>query len=322
MRRLLLAIIFCFSPIACPRTFGMEPASDPNLAVVRIKSHGCSGTVIQTTDGKSYILSCAHMFFDAANNFDPKKINATFDVDGARQPYAPKKTARVKVLGADSDADLSLLEMDNGPFYYIPIAPKGHRPGRYILSAGYDDMKWPITNQWCTLLGADTLWLYTREKPWHGRSGGGLFDYEAKVLIGVISAYENPPGSRGIYANHESILRFMAKFTSRMEQTPRTPPTPPRSQKFTLKEEPCLTYSSLCLTTSLPSFGSRPLRGTLTNSLSSGTATATSASAAARARPTFALVVSSIVPNAAPIIITLTIVLAVLLWDLMRSMRS
>src|SRR5207237_3382704 len=42
---------------------GAAPASDPALAVVRIKSHGASGTVIATAPGKSWILSCCHMFF-------------------------------------------------------------------------------------------------------------------------------------------------------------------------------------------------------------------------------------------------------------------
>ena len=61
-------------------------AQDPTLACVRIKSHGASGTVIATTRGKSWILSCAHMFLDGDNrpsaalrdamrSAEPKKCN-------------------------------------------------------------------------------------------------------------------------------------------------------------------------------------------------------------------------------------------------------
>jgi hypothetical protein len=44
----------------------------------------------------------------------------------------------------------------------------------------------------------------------HGRSGGGLWDIDAKVLIGVVQGYEVPPwGRRGIYVSHQAVLRFL-----------------------------------------------------------------------------------------------------------------
>ena len=41
---------------------------DPTLAAVRIKSHGASATIIATTEGRSWILGCAHMLTDGNGN--------------------------------------------------------------------------------------------------------------------------------------------------------------------------------------------------------------------------------------------------------------
>ena len=113
------------------------------------------------------------------------------------------------MLAADADFDLSLLEIDNGPFQYIPVAPKGFQPGRNVASAGYDNMHWPITQKAATIVGSGDNWTFTREKPWHGRSGGGLFDLDAKRLIGVVNGYEVNHGQRGIYVSHDAVVKFI-----------------------------------------------------------------------------------------------------------------
>src|SRR5207302_6420338 len=99
----LLALAVCRAPASEP------PRYHPSLAVVRIKSHGASGTVIATAPGKSYILSCAHMFAGPADYKKPLRL------DGPRQPHAEAKRAACRVLAVDAQADLSLLEHDNGP---------------------------------------------------------------------------------------------------------------------------------------------------------------------------------------------------------------
>lgn len=233
MRRIALFAVL----LLAQATFALEPASDPNLAVVRIKSHGASGTVISTTDGKSYILSCAHMFFAEFGGLDAKLLKKPFSIDGPAQPYAPNKPAVSRLIGVDAEADLSLIEIDNGPFHYIPIAPQGRQPGQRLLSAGYDDMKWPVTNQWVTILSIDLNYIFTRERPWHGRSGGGLFDYDAKLLFGVVEAYETTAPFRGVYVGHQSILRFMSKYQSLMEPIPARPPSPNTTQRLSKEEK-------------------------------------------------------------------------------------
>ena len=130
---------------------------------------------------KSWILSCAHMFFGARDTLDDTYTHKKIVIDGPAQPYAMQKLAATRLLAADADHDLSLIEIDNGPFNYVPVAPQGFQPSRNLVSAGYDEMKWPITSKQATILVTMSDWTYTREKPWHGRSGGGLFDLDGNI---------------------------------------------------------------------------------------------------------------------------------------------
>jgi Trypsin-like peptidase domain len=202
------------------RAFALDPTGDPGLAVVRIHSHGASGTIIATTEQKSYILSCAHMFFGKDDRVDPERVGKRIAIDGPTQPYAKKNVAPLRVLAIDADLDLSLLEINNGPFNYIPVAPKGFRPGSNVTSAGYDNMSWPITHKRATIVDASAGWTFTKEKPWHGRSGGGLFDLDAKRLIGVVNGYEINHGQRGIYVSHDAVFTFVFAALGKTRQTP------------------------------------------------------------------------------------------------------
>ena len=238
--RIFLRLLVACSLSGCGlvRALALEPSADPSLAVVRIKSHGASGTIIATTEGKSWILSCAHMFFGPHDTLDDKYTRKKIVIDGPAQPYAPQKLAATRLLGADADHDLSLIEIDNGPFNYVPVAPQGFQPGQNLNSAGYDEMKWPITSKHATILVTLSDWTYTREKPWHGRSGGGLFDLDAKVLIGVVNGYELQGQARGIYVSHASILRFLARYQGHMTHTPLSPPTPMYRQPWQAPPNP------------------------------------------------------------------------------------
>jgi Trypsin-like peptidase domain len=193
IRTTLLAILL----LTTPARAGIEDA------VIRIPSHGCSGTVIQTEPGRSLILSCAHAF-EGRDRLRPIRL------DGPTQTRAVRRRAsRVRLLTVDYQLDLSLIEIDNGPFFCCPVAPAGHRPGSRLLSCGYDEMRWPITVRPCTYLGSTSTLTFTRERPWHGRSGGGLLDAGAGVLIGVVMGYETSGSRRGLYVSHEAILTFL-----------------------------------------------------------------------------------------------------------------
>ena len=151
------------------------------------------------------------MFLDARGNPSETERLRPLRLDGPGQPYAEKKRSAARLVAFDHDLDLSLIEIDNGPFFYIPVAPPGHQPSQNLLSLGYDNMAWPVTNKTATLLLTDGNWTFTREKPWHGRSGGGLIDANARVLIGVVHGYEVKANGRGIYISHAAIRTFLAR---------------------------------------------------------------------------------------------------------------
>jgi hypothetical protein len=231
-------IHICLLLVVClvQRGHSFDPVADPSLATVRIKSHGASGTIIATAPGKSWILGCAHMFLDAAGRPSEAERQRALKIDGPAQPYADKKRAGTRLLAFDHDADLSLIEIDNGPFFYVPVAPAGHVPGKNIHSLGYDNMAWPITRKSATLLGTNGNWTYTAEKPWHGRSGGGLIDVDARRLIGVVHGYEVKANGRGIYISHAAILKFLDKHGKTAPAPPQGNPSPQWNQRL---QVPC-----------------------------------------------------------------------------------
>jgi hypothetical protein len=199
---------------------------DPSLAAVRIKSHGASGTIIGTSKGKSWILSCCHMFFGSRDGVDPALLNRSLVMDGPEQPGAVfKGVAGSRVLAHDARLDLSLIELDNGPFFSVPVAAAGHKPGR-LQSQGYDEMRWPVTLKSATFLGSFGTTTYTREKPWHGRSGGGLIDLDARVLIGVVQGYEVTGAERGLYVSLDGIVLFLRRHRPQLLQIQMQAPAP------------------------------------------------------------------------------------------------
>jgi hypothetical protein len=177
-------------------------AAEPPDAVVRLPSHGASGTVIYTERGRSLILSCAHAFEGAA-----RTTPVTLDVPCLKP--GPPLSGRIRLLAVDYALDLSLLELNDGPLDYVcPVAPAEHRPGR-CLSVGYDEMRLPAKRASASLIGSDRGITFTREIPWHGRSGGALIDRDAGRLIGVVQGYEVGGERRGLYVSHAAILRFL-----------------------------------------------------------------------------------------------------------------
>ena len=84
-------------------------------------------------------------------------------------------------------------------------------------------MRWPVTKKSVTLLTTRGNLTLTLEKPWHGRSGGGLIDADARCLIGVVHGYELGPDGRGLYVSHAAVLRFLQAHE---KAAPRAPPDP------------------------------------------------------------------------------------------------
>jgi hypothetical protein len=198
------------------------PPSSANVAqaVVRIPSHGASATVIETRQGHTLLLGCAHAFEGSDRQ---RPIHLDIPATNAGKP----RQAAIRLLDIDYQADLSLMLLSDGPLEYVAtVAPAGHVPGKSILSVGYDEMRWPAQAMAATILGTSATITFTRERPGHGRSGGALLDADRGWLIGVVQGYEVTGQRRGLYVSHGAILRFLAR--QRPKETPSTPQLVPR----------------------------------------------------------------------------------------------
>src|SRR2546421_12471752 len=93
--RLLLSLallaggVLCFTPARA-----VTPQERLSLAVVRIISHGCSGTVIYSEEGRSFILSCGHAFRGSDRNRP-----VVLDVPATRP--GPPQNPGIQVLETD-----------------------------------------------------------------------------------------------------------------------------------------------------------------------------------------------------------------------------
>jgi hypothetical protein len=191
MRLLIVLLALCWASSA---------EAQSQYSVVRISSHGGSGTVIQTGEGRSLILSAAHMF----KGRDRSK-RMTFDMPSP-QP-GPAQRIESRLLATDEAADLALIQVDVGPLPYVcPVAPATIRPG-ICLSVGFDSMQIPPQCRETHIIGGQGCITTTREKPWHGRSGGALIDQQTGYLVGVVSGYSR---TEGIYVSHSAVLSFLS----------------------------------------------------------------------------------------------------------------
>jgi hypothetical protein len=210
-------------PEPAMRAGAAEPLKqDLVRAVVRLPSHGASATVIETREGRTLLLSCGHAFM-GEDRYKPIVVDAP-----ARRAGTPRHVG-IRLVAVDYDSDLSLIVLNGGPVdFTVAVAPEGFRPGRGLLSVGFDEMRMPATARPATLAGQDGAVTYTRERPWHGRSGGALLDVDSGQLIGVVSGYEVNGLERGMYASHAAIVRFLARGKPRSVPGPLAPtqPTP------------------------------------------------------------------------------------------------
>ena len=222
MKFVAISVIFLFAQAAF---------ANPEDAVVRITSHGGSGVVIATGPGWTVVLTCAHMFQggDATRRI---AVDAPFP-----RPGPPRKVGVQLVgLARSGEGDLAVIQIQDGPFPYVAeVAPADLSPGP-CWSIGYDEMRGTALKRPASIVGqAGQNTTLTRERPWHGRSGGGLIDAQTGYLVGIVSAYEGPSnraelanGHHGVYASHGAIWRFLRKTGHIRDQAPRqfTQPIP------------------------------------------------------------------------------------------------
>lgn len=238
MKRSFLAVLALLvgSFVQLPTTF----AANEQFAVVRIPTHGASATVIDTGPNFTWLLGCGHAY---QGKDRIKKMK--FDIPAANP--GQEKSVTSTLVNVDYEADLSLVQLNVGPLdYKAPVAWEGwHEWNHQILSAGYDEMKMPATMKEAHIITERDGVYFTREKPWHGRSGGALIDTDKGVLVGVVSGYEMPYESsrtRGVYVSLSAIQKFLKSTFNRQQQPQQQLPIQQRQfwqPKQNLTPQPC-----------------------------------------------------------------------------------
>jgi len=194
-------------PLSSP---GWAPKSTPDshllAASVRLRiedpdGHSCgSGTIIDARQGEALILTCGHIFRDSQG-----KGPIAVDLFGAN----PLKAVPGRLVSYDLDLDVGLVAIHvPGPVASVPVAPNGQRiaPGDSVVTVGCNNGDRPsaqhshvtVLNKF---LGPDSLMV--AGEPVEGRSGGGLFSADGRV-IGVCNAADKED-QEGLYAALASI---------------------------------------------------------------------------------------------------------------------
>lgn len=179
---------------------------------VRIPSHGCSGTIIASRRGESMVLTCWHAFATDRERMRP------IVVEVPSLSVSPVKKVGVSLVKVgNASCDLALVRIAYGPLPVIPVGAEDWS-GRQAWSCGYDEMG-PFVYRPARVL-VNGGGLFTVERPWHGRSGGGLVCERSGCLVGVVSGYEGPMirrevlsgavGTRGIYVGLDLIRPFVS----------------------------------------------------------------------------------------------------------------
>jgi thiol-disulfide isomerase/thioredoxin len=164
-----------------------------------------SGTIIDAREGEALILTCGHVFRDAAKN---GQISVDFFGPGAPQNMPGK------LVGYDLKSDVGLLSVEtNYPVAVAHLAPASLqlKRGDKVISVGCDGGADATPRE--TQVTSINRYMEPKSniqvafQPVQGRSGGGLFTPEGWV-IGVCNAAD-PQDNEGLFAGlpvvHEEL---------------------------------------------------------------------------------------------------------------------
>jgi hypothetical protein len=216
MKRLLLALSLC--AIYCLPALGSQPA--PYRTSVRVKIHHGSvadvgsGTVIYSSDQKSLILTCGHIF--RGYNNEPISVDL---VDGnlSGQQVSYSRTVPGQAICWDSGLDLGLLSVASPRLPVSPVVPARWAPlPRMSMHACGASDGGAVTIWSTTILSTNGPTLIDRPRyrsiecdygVRQGRSGGGLFT-DDHYLAGVAD-FDSPTSQTGLYAHPAAIHEFL-----------------------------------------------------------------------------------------------------------------
>ncbi|HZN32228.1 MAG TPA: trypsin-like peptidase domain-containing protein [Pirellulaceae bacterium] len=159
-----------------------------------------TGTIIDTHDSEALVVTCGHLFRESRGQ---GKIMGEVVVAGAVQKVEGQ------MIGYDLDRDVALVSLRvPGAVAPVAVAPPGHavRPADAAFTVGCDKGADPTVRQ--THITAVNKYqgrpnFTAAGQPVDGRSGGGLFSADGK-LIGICNAAD-PADDEGLYAGLASI---------------------------------------------------------------------------------------------------------------------
>jgi thiol-disulfide isomerase/thioredoxin len=186
-----------------------------------------SGTVIQSTDKESLILTCAHIFkLDGFRQAVPERFPRKVMVDLFDGKLHGERPAQVhfvesiegKAVDYDFDVDVGLIRIRPG--HRLPAArvvpahwePRSRMRMRTVgCSEGQDATAWDtvILNPQMRGLTGNRKYqaIECMSAPKPGRSGGGLFTTDG-YIAGVCN-FAEPRGNHGLYATPRSIYSVL-----------------------------------------------------------------------------------------------------------------
>ena len=201
-----------------PSTPSQEPStnftSDPQGATVRIRvDDGRSdsvgtGTIIDSVGNEALVLTCGHLFRDSGNK---SRITVELFQNG-RSVSLP---AMLVDFRADQ-IDIGLISFKtNGPVPMVRLLPRSEnlREGQKVFSWGCDHGADPTRRdtqitKLDRYLGAPNVEIHG--EPAVGRSGGGLFDAQGR-LIGVCNAADKEL-NEGLYSAPAVVYQQLEKL--------------------------------------------------------------------------------------------------------------
>jgi len=181
-------------------------AAKSTRSTVRIKvddkaGHSyATGTIIDSRQGEALVLTCGHIFRESQG-----KGPITVDLFSGEQPVA----IAGQLISYDEDRDLGLVAIRPTTTVEVsPVAPRGYKLGRgqRVVSLGCNNGQQPTANSTHVVdidRYAEPSNIEAAGMPVEGRSGGGLFDEQGR-LVGVCYAAD-AAADEGVYAGLDSI---------------------------------------------------------------------------------------------------------------------
>jgi thiol-disulfide isomerase/thioredoxin len=193
-----------------------------------------SGTIIDAQKGEALIITCGHMFRDAA-----KDGRIWVDLFG---PAAPQGVAG-HLIDYDMKSEVGLIRIATTyPVKAAHLAPQGYasRTGDQVVSIGCDGgvdatVKETHVTSINRYVGAPNLQVAFQ--PVQGRSGGGLFTPDGQV-VGVCYAAD-PEGNEGLFSSLPAMCEELDRVgLSFVYRDNHAPPMDNRMQQIAANIEP------------------------------------------------------------------------------------